>query len=219
MTKDKNGRYYCDFCRKSQKDVKKLISDMTRAPYPAICNECIEMCLEILIEENMELSTFRLMPKDVVQIMGFHPVFSRRSFAPEGDTCFYLGPFAEPFTTIYKEHIDPIFKKYNFAISRADEIFSTDIVIEDVWAGINSSSIIVADVTGKNPNVLYEVGIAHTVGKPVLMISQSADDIPFDLRHRRCVIYEYTPPGCRKLEDGIRQTIQYFRQGTEKHSS
>jgi hypothetical protein len=210
-----NDVYKCDFCFKSKENVKKMIT----ADYPtnpAICNECIVQCVEIMIEEKMELSAFRLMPKDVVKIMGFHPVFSHRVFEPEEDSCFYLGPFSEPFNSIYAEHIVPTFKRKKFTIRRADEIFSTDVIIEDVWAGINSASIVVADVSGKNPNVMYEVGLAHTIGKPVLMISQSADDLPFDLSHRRCVIYDYTPPGCRLLEKGISKTIDYLRQGAAK---
>ncbi len=48
---------------------------------------------------------------------------------------------------------------------------------------------LVADLTGRNPNVMYEVGIAHTVGKPVIMVTQDIDDVPFDLRALRCVVY------------------------------
>jgi nucleoside 2-deoxyribosyltransferase len=88
-------------------------------------------------------------------------------------------------------------------------VFSTDVVIEDVWEGINSSTFVIADVTGRNPNVMYEVGMAHTVGKPVLLMTQTMDDVPFDLKHRRCVVYEFTPRGCERLEKAIVRTADF----------
>jgi len=168
--------------------------------------------MEIMMEENFELSGFHLTPKDLVKAMGFHPVFTGTKFESREDSCFYVGPFSEPFNSIYKDHIAPVFEKHGIEIRRADDIYSTGVIMEDVWVGINSASMVIAEMTGRNPNVMYEVGLAHTVGKPVLMISQAAGDLPFDLRHRRCVIYNYTPPGCRDLETGISKTIEYLRR-------
>jgi ClpX C4-type zinc finger len=210
----KKGLHHCDFCGKTQKQVEKMI--VGRPPQDGcICNECLEVCMSVILEENIELSAFRVMPKDVVDVLGFHPVFSGRRFEPKGGNAFYLGPFSQPFDDIYNAHVVPVFESCGLTVRRADEIFSTDAIMEDVWAGINSASLIVADVTGKNPNVMYEIGMAHTIGRPVLLISQSVDDLPFDIRHRRCVVYSYTPPGCRKLEDGIRKTIEYLRRNKE----
>jgi hypothetical protein len=215
----KDGAYVCNFCGKNKSQVKKMIANDVDDQKPAICNECLEVCMEIIVEENLELSAFHLLPKDVVAVMGFHPIFGNRTTATEKDSCFYLGPFADPFNTIYADHIAPVFNKLNYVITRADEIFSTDVIVEDIWVAINSASLIVAEVTGKNPNVLYEMGMAHTIGKPVLMVSQSVDDIPFDLRHRRCVVYSYTPQGCRKLEEGISQTVEYLNAARKRPRS
>jgi hypothetical protein len=82
------------------------------------------------------------------------------------------------------------------------------VVIDDVRNGIVASSLVIADLTGKNPNVMYEVGMAHTIGRPVLMLSQYADDIPFDLRHRRAIIYDNTPAGLAVLATKLGRTIQ-----------
>jgi hypothetical protein len=67
--------------------------------------------------------------------------------------------------------------------------------------------------TGKNPNVFYEVGVAHTVGKEVILVTQSMDDVPFDLRHLRCIVYEYTPRGVRALEANLQNTIRGITHG------
>jgi len=219
--------YYCDFCQKTQKEVAKMVSngeDNKRA----ICNECTDLACEIMIDEGIDLAAFKkvpkvdleafsLVPKDIIEMMHFRPIFNSKQSKVVRNSCFYLGPFREPYNTIYNDHVVPALVRRRFKIARADEIFSTDAVIEDVWAGINSAFFIIADVTGRNPNVMYEIGMAHTVGKPVLLISQSADDIPFDLRHRRCLVYEYTPRGCQKLEEGIAQTIAFLRH--EKRSA
>ena len=65
----------------------------------------------------------------------------------------------------------------------------------------------IADLSVQNPNVFYEVGIAHTLEKPVLLLSQSIEDVPFDLRHRRVLPYEYSPIGCKRLIAKLREHI------------
>lgn len=206
------GLWVCDFCGKSQKQVKYIIDGGSRVyDMVAICNECIDICVEILHENKFDFSTLHVIPKDVIEMLGFRPVFQSRDLKPTQNSCFYLGPFKDPFDTIYRDHIVPPLKYNGLTVSRADEIFSTDVVIEDVWKGIVTASFVVADVSGRNPNVMYEIGMAHTVGKPVLLLSQSADDLPFDLRHRRCIIYEYTPRGCQKLEESLVQTAKFLR--------
>ena len=68
---------------------------------------------------------------------------------------------------------------------RADNIWNHDAIIQDVVSLICESSVVVCDLTGKNANVFYEAGIAHSLGKDVILITQSAEDVPFDLRHLR----------------------------------
>ena len=71
-----------------------------------------------------------------------------------------------------------------------------------------------ADLTGKNANVFYEVGICHALDKPVLLMAQSMDDVPFDLRHRRVLIYEYTPRGVKRLEKALTDHLKAMLQKT-----
>jgi hypothetical protein len=72
---------------------------------------------------------------------------------------------------------------------RADDIWESPLVIQDVVSLIDRSSVVICDCTGRNPNVFYEIGIAHTLGREVILITQVEDDIPFDLRHLRYVPY------------------------------
>lgn len=72
---------------------------------------------------------------------------------------------------------------------RADDIWENAAIIQDVVALIDRSRIVVCDCTGRNPNVFYEAGIAHTLGREVILITQNEQDIPFDLTHLRYIRY------------------------------
>jgi hypothetical protein len=82
----------------------------------------------------------------------------------------------------------------------------------DVWSAINAAKVIVADCTGRNPNVMYEIGLAHAIGRHTILISQSIDDVPFDLRHLRVIVYDYTPRGMREFEMKLAETIDRSTQ-------
>ena len=80
--------------------------------------------------------------------------------------------------------------------------------MKDVWSAIHAAQVIVADCTGRNPNVFYEIGLAHAIGRHTVLISQSIDDIPFDLRHLRIIAYEYTPRGMKAFANTLVETIK-----------
>jgi uncharacterized membrane protein len=104
-------------------------------------------------------------------------------------SCFVLSPFGEPYDRIYAEVIRPLFKELGMPVQRADEFRCSNVIMEDVRHGIATASIIIADLTGKNPNVFYELGYAHALGKDVLLITQDIRELPFDVRHYRCCGY------------------------------
>jgi len=106
------------------------------------------------------------------------------------DICFVLAPFKEPFNTDYQKILLPAIKAAGLEPLRADEIYGAKAVMDDIWKSINSARVILAEMTEKNPNVLYEVGLAHGKRKTVLMITQDEDDIPFDLKHIRYIPYQ-----------------------------
>lgn len=120
---------------------------------------------------------------------------------------FVLMPFRPDMGPVYEDHIKKVAASLNLKVRRADDFFTVHFVMQDIWTAICRSRIIIADCTDKNPNVFYEIGIAHTVGKPVVLITQNSEDIPFDLRSIRYISYEYTPPGMSKFEDDLANTI------------
>jgi hypothetical protein len=111
------------------------------------------------------------------------------------DTCFVMMPFASPLGGYYASIYEPAIKKAGLTPVRADtDIFGTGKIIDQIWAGINCAKVLVAELTGRNPNVLYELGLAHALRKPVVLVSSNEADVPFDVRHVRVIYYELTDP-------------------------
>lgn len=134
-------------------------------------------------------------------------LFQRTSKQIEPTKCFVLMPFKDEYDEIYQEIIKPIVQELGFSCLRADEIYRSTAIMQDIWENIQISGLIIADMTDRNANVFYELGLAHAIGKEVILITQSISDVPFDLRHLRCVVYSHSLRGLRKLADNIRQTI------------
>lgn len=127
--------------------------------------------------------------------------------------CFVLMPFGEPFDEIYKNLISPGIQQAGLKALRADDIFSPGSIMEQIRSAIQQSRVCVVDLTGRNPNVLYELGIAQTLGKPTILLSQDISDVPFDIKHLR--IIQYNPAKlelARKgLENSLQQVLGYDR--------
>ena len=99
-------------------------------------------------------------------------------------------PFGTPFDRYFTNIIAPAVIDASYEPVRADSLFTSTQIIADIWRLTRSANILLADLSGKNPNVFYELGLAHAIGKPVVLISNSIDDVPFDLRALRIIIYD-----------------------------
>jgi hypothetical protein len=109
---------------------------------------------------------------------------------------------------VYQDHIKPTCESLELTVRRGDYFFTADSVVQDIWKAIVSARLIVADCTDRNPNVFYEIGLAHAIGKPTILLTQKSEDVPFDLRHLRYVAYQLTPRGMREFETTFRETVR-----------
>jgi hypothetical protein len=137
-------------------------------------------------------------------------VVPRFGQANKGDNfteIFVIMPFSEELSPLYDVHIREVASKMQTSISRGDDFFNTNSISQDIWSAIFNAKVLIADCTGRNPNVFYEIGIAHAIGKPTILISQRIDDIPFDLRHIRTIIYECTQNGMLEFKHALSQTL------------
>lgn len=120
---------------------------------------------------------------------------------------FALMPFNEEFRLVYQEAVQPAVNDLSLVVKRGDDFFMNNVIILDIWSGLIGSRLVIADTTGRNTNVFYELGIAHTLGKPTIIITQDGNDIPFDLAQFRFVIYENSVIGLGLLREQLRSTI------------
>jgi len=104
---------------------------------------------------------------------------------------FVLMPFDEGFDDIYEGVIVPPLTAAGYEVARADSWLDQHQILKGVVEGIASAKLVVADLTGLNPNVFYELGIAHGLQIPTVVITQSMESVPFDLRPYR--VEQYSP--------------------------
>jgi hypothetical protein len=121
---------------------------------------------------------------------------------------FVAMPFDESVRPIFDDHIKKVAQGLELVARRGDDFFNSGSVMGEVWAAIVNARVVIADCTGRNPNVFYEIGIAHTVGIPVILITQHDEDMPFDLRHIRFLKYSYTPRGMMEFEAILQKMLR-----------
>lgn len=127
--------------------------------------------------------------------------FAQKSFTVEPKTATIIMPFSVDWSDkVYETFCNAL---PEFRIWRSKEECSADAIMQSVWEHINSSELIIADCTGKNSNVFYELGIAHTLGKKVFMCAQDIKDLPFDINYLRSFLYATTDEGLAKLKHDL----------------
>ena len=124
---------------------------------------------------------------------------------------FMLMPFSEDLTYIYENCIKQPLEDEGHKVKRADDIFKSSPIMEDVIHQIKISDVIIADLTDKNPNVFYELGRAHEANKHVIQISQQ-DHLPFDTRHIRTILYTNDPQGHEILTESLKKYIKTIQK-------
>jgi hypothetical protein len=120
-------------------------------------------------------------------------------------SCFVLMPFATAFDGVWAAIRETLqSKELNLICRRADD-FRAPNILETILKGIAQAEFVLADLTGANPNVFYELGIAHCVkdSAKVILLTQDMSFVPFDLRHLRCITYTDSPGGL----DGLRREL------------
>ncbi len=128
------------------------------------------------------------------------------------NVCFTIMPFGGYFDEYYEEIYRPAIESAGLVPRRADDLFRPSTITNDIWIYTHQAKIILADLSDKNANVFYELGLAHALAKPAILITQSMDDIPFDLRALRVIVYDKNKTNWgevlkEKLISSIAQTL------------
>jgi small subunit ribosomal protein S1 len=121
-----------------------------------------------------------------------------RDLQPIENQCFVIMPFGakeldggRPFNwdDHYRRVIEPAVADAGMVAQRADDVYGNGILVEDVWKGIQRAEVVLADLSGRNANVMYELGLAHVIGKKIVMMAMGEADLPADLRQFRYLGY------------------------------
>lgn len=110
------------------------------------------------------------------------------------NTCFVISPFGEPFDTYFSHIVKPALEDSGLFAVRGDSLYRPTTIIDDIWQGIRDAKLLIAELTDRNPNVFYELGLAHAISKPVILIAKCIEDVPFDLRSIRVLVYDKDHP-------------------------
>jgi len=156
---------------------------------------------------GMSLSEVALLSRHA-KGMAVVPVFGRPRRPDEKIDVFVLMPFNAEMEQVYTDHIKRIGEELGLIIRRADENYSPVPFMSKVWDGICAAQLILADCTQRNPNVFYEIGMAHTVGKKVVLITRSDDDIPADIKHFDYIPYINDPKGVEILIEKLKAFLK-----------
>ncbi len=138
---------------------------------------------------------------------GIYPKQYRNALIPiEKNRCFVLMPFADDFDLIYGE-IKGALTKAGFVCNRADELFGSVPIMGTVLQEILKAHFVIADLTGQNANVFYELGVAHSFkdAHNIILLAQRMDDVPFDIRHLGAIVYD--KENLKQLTSRVRKAI------------
>jgi hypothetical protein len=134
-------------------------------------------------------------------------VFQAPSAEPDPNLISVMMPLDAAMNPIW-EGIQAVCKHHRFECLRANNVWQASAIIQDIFSLIYRSYIVICDFSGQNPNVFYECGVAHTLGKHVVPLAQHVNDIPFDLKHHRALIYHNNAEGIATMQQGLWDRIK-----------
>jgi hypothetical protein len=116
---------------------------------------------------------------------------------------FVAMQFSEPFDTVYKEVIERKGKDAGFDVFRIDDLTRPGIIFQDIQREIREARAVLAEISAANSNVFYELGYAHALNKPTILLARRGQQLPFDIRSYRVIFYDDTIGGKTELEDTL----------------
>lgn len=145
--------------------------------------------------------------------LGEHDIKIRNyKVSSEEANIFVVMQFTSPFDELYKDVILPVCNDLGFVALRADETYGPGLIISDIARKIIEAKIIIAEITPENSNVYYEVGYAHALNKPTILIAEKSTQLPFDVSPFRVLFYENTIGGKAKVEANLRKHLEAIQQ-------
>jgi hypothetical protein len=130
----------------------------------------------------------------------------------ERPRAFVAMPFEEPFDTIYREVIQPEGERHGLDVVRVDQIAGPGIIFEDIKREISECKVVIAEITAPNQNVFYELGYAHALNKPTILLARRGRELPFDIRSYRVIFYDDSIGGKPEVERNLTKHLRSVLQ-------
>lgn len=146
-------------------------------------------------------------PQPVAPVPVQPTVFRIPEGEQEPDLVSVMMPFQPDFRSVYHS-IQRVCRDLGIRCLNANEVWNENEIIQEIFSLIYRSKVVVCDFSERNPNVFYEAGIAHTLGRQMIPIVQYADHAPFDLRHHRYIKYLNNDEGLETLRTQIAPRLQ-----------
>lgn len=136
-------------------------------------------------------------------------------FCCSGDRprAFIVMQFTEPYNSLYEEVIKPVCEKLGFEAFRGDDVFHPGIILQDIITGIVESDVIIAEISPSNANVFYELGYAHALDKPTVLLARRKGELPFDISSYRVIFYDDTIRGKPEVEKTLEKHLSNILRG------
>lgn len=177
-----------------------------------LADKVAEKTAERLQEIQQNLAEQALKYNEALRLLPGELVFGRPSMNSQFKSdIFMIMPFLPEYDYLYQQVVRPLCADLKLTIRRGDEFLSSrGSIMEEVWAALNACRFVIAEISGGNDNVYYELGIAHTLNKPAILITQAKrpEEVPFDVRHLRYLQYENTAAGGARLRDNLKTAIE-----------
>ncbi|MCW5983178.1 MAG: hypothetical protein KIT09_34125 [Bryobacteraceae bacterium] len=170
--------------------------------------------IEAYLDKNFPTESTYVSAKPSERRITFAPNASQ---VPDGyvelDLVAVMMPLSMEFSSVYQA-VKQSTAECGLRCLRADDIWEDSTIIQDIFTLIFRAQVVVVDFTGKNPNVMYETGIAHTLGKHVIPIPQHLGDVPFDMQHHRVLRYMPNAEGLTKLSSELAAKLRQVSVGS-----
>lgn len=128
----------------------------------------------------------------------------------EKPKAFVVMQFGHNYDDLYQDVIKKVCETNGYTVYRADEGLGTGLILNDIITAIKNSALVIADITPDNPNVFYEVGFAHALNKPTILLNEKnqREKLPFDISGFRTIFYDNSIGGKKLVEEKLTQFIK-----------
>lgn len=137
-------------------------------------------------------------------------------------TCFIITPIGKKDSETYRKTegllesvLEPVLEKNNYEVQVAHRISESGSINNQIITRLESSDLVIANLTELNPNVFYELGLRHAIGKHVISIAENGTNLPFDVNDQRTIFFENDIAGTSELQSNLQIAVNSITSSEE----